>query len=441
MHPIPIILFTLTESDSSALIERVDCCHFPWSQAFSPSSAGAKLELIPMSNLPLTGITVVSLEQAVAAPLCARQLAEQGARVIKIERPGAGDFARGYDQAVHGQSAYFVWLNRGKESLTLDVKKPEAKQILAKLIAGADVFLQNLAPGAAKRLGLGAEELLAKHPRLIVCDISGYGDSGPYAKKKAYDLLIQSEAGVLSVTGTEESPGKVGVSMTDIGTGMYAYSAIMGALYQRERTGKGQRVEVTMFEAMVEWMNHPIMYNHFGSIPIRRSGTDHATVVPYGRFMAGDGKDVMLGIQNEREWANFCKTVLGQPELATDPRYDNNTKRNAARKEVVALITGIFAKMTAEQVVAKLDEAGIANARMNTPDEVWDHAQLKARNRWREVDTPKGRIPALLPPMTSSEYEVSMGKVPEVGEHTDQVLRGIRYSDAEIAALRASGVV
>ena len=391
--------------------------------------------------LPLSGITVVSLEQAVAAPLCARQLAEQGARVIKIERPVVGDFARGYDQAVLGQSGYFVWLNRGKESLTLDVKKTASKQILTKLIERADVFLQNLAPGAAKRLGLGADELLAKHPRLIVCDISGYGDSGPYAKKKAYDLLIQSEAGILSVTGTAEFPSKVGVSLTDIGTGMYAYSAILGALYQRERTGRGQRVEITMFEAMVEWMNHPIMYNHFGGTPMRRSGTDHAIVVPYGRFTAGDGKDVMLGIQNEREWASFCKTVLGQPELATDPRYDNNTKRNAARTEVIALITGIFANMTAEQVVAKLDEAGIANARMNTPDEVWDHPQLKARKRWREVDTPAGRIPALLPPVTSSEFEARMDEVPSIGQHTDLVLRDIGYNDAQIAALRANGVV
>ncbi len=390
---------------------------------------------------PLEGLTVISLEQAVAAPLCARQLAEQGARVIKIERPGAGDFARGYDQAVMGQSAYFVWLNRGKESLTLDVKKIESKQILAKLIAGADVFIQNLAPGASRRLGLGADELLAKHPRLIVCDISGYGDSGPYAQKKAYDLLIQSEAGILSVTGTGELPAKVGVSMTDIGTGMYAYSAILSALYQRERTGKGQRVEITMFEAMVEWMNHPIMYNHFGSTPIRRSGTDHATVVPYGRFTAGDGKDVMLGIQNEREWVSFCKMVLDQPELATDPRYDNNTRRNAARAEVIALISAVFATLTAAQVVARLDAAGIANARMNSPEEVWDHPQLKARKRWREVDTPQGRIPALLPPMTSSEYEVRMDKVPVVGEHTDQVLRGLGYSDAAIAGLRASEVV
>ncbi len=391
--------------------------------------------------LPLEGLTVVSLEQAVAAPFCSRQLAEQGARVIKIERPEVGDFARGYDQAVLGQSGYFLWLNRSKESLSLDVKKTESKQILTKLLAKADVFIQNLAPGAAKRLGLGADELMAQHPRLIVCDISGYGDSGPYAKKKAYDLLIQSEAGILAVTGTRESPAKVGVSLTDIGTGLHAYSGILGALYQRERTGKGSRVEVTMFEAMVEWMNHPLMYEHFGGKPMQRAGTDHAIIVPYGRFTAGDGKDVMFGIQNEREWASFCAKVLDKPELATDPRYDNNTRRLAARNELIALITQAFASMTAEQVVARLDAADIANARLNTPIEVWNHEQLKARNRWREVDTPAGRIPALLPPVTTSGYEVRMDAVPAVGEHTDFVLRDIGYSDAEVAALRANGVV
>ncbi|MBM3343272.1 MAG: CoA transferase [Betaproteobacteria bacterium] len=394
-----------------------------------------------MSNLPLSGLTVVSLEQAVAAPICSRQLAEYGARVIKIERPEVGDFARGYDQAVHGQSGYFLWLNRSKESLSLDVKKDEAKQILARLMAKADVFIQNLAPGAAKRLGLGADELMAKHPRLIVCDISGYGDSGPYARKKAYDLLIQSEAGILAVTGSKESPAKVGVSLTDIGTGLYAYSGIMNALYQRERTGKGARVEVTMFEAMVEWMNHPIMYEHFGGKAMQRAGTDHAIIVPYGRFTAGDGKEVMFGIQNEREWASFCAKVLEQPELAKDPRYDNNTKRLAARDEVIGLITQVFSTMTAEQVVAKLDAADIANARLNSPLEVWDHAQLKARKRWREVDTPGGRIAALLPPVTTAGFEVRMDRVPAVGEDTSRVLSDIGYSEGEIAALRANKVV
>ena len=394
-----------------------------------------------MSNLPLSGITVVSLEQAVAAPFCSRQLADLGARVIKIERPGEGDFARSYDQTVNGQSAYFVWLNRSKESLALDVKKNESKQILSKLIARADVFIQNLAPGAAKRLGLGADELMKRHPRLIVCDISGYGDSGPYAKKKAYDLLVQSESGIVSITGTKESPAKVGVSLTDIGTGLHAFSGILSALYQRERTGKGSRVEVTMFEAMVEWMNHPLMYEHFGGKPMQRAGTDHAIIVPYGRFTAGDGKTVMFGIQNEREWASFCVKVLEHPELATDPRYDNNTKRNAARTEMLALINGVFSKMTAEQVVARLDAADIANARMNTPLEVWDHPQLKARKRWREVDTPKGRIAALLPPVNLNGHEPRMDAVPAVGEHTDRILAELGYDADAIAKLHAAAVV
>ncbi|HSN39376.1 MAG TPA: CaiB/BaiF CoA-transferase family protein [Burkholderiales bacterium] len=390
--------------------------------------------------LPLEGITVVSLEQAVAAPFCSRQLADMGARVIKIERPGVGDFARDYDQSVKGQSAYFVWLNRSKESLTLDVKQPQAREILARLIGGADVFIQNLAPGAAKRLGLGADELLAKHERLIVCDISGYGDSGPYARKKAYDLLVQSEAGVLSLTGTPESPAKVGISITDIGTGLHAYAAILGALYQRERTGKGTRIDVTMFETMAEWMGHPLYYTHFSGKAPRRSGPDHATIVPYGRFRAKDG-EVMFGIQNEREWASFCDKVIGQPQLAVDPRYDNNTKRTAARAEVVALIEKAFSSWTAAEVVAKLDAADIANARLNTPDEVWNHPQLAARQRWREVQTPAGAIPALLPPASYTDVEPRMDPVPAVGEHTDAILSQLGYSAAEIVELRTAGAV
>jgi len=390
--------------------------------------------------LPLEGITVVSLEQAVAAPFASRQLADLGARVIKIERPGVGDFARDYDQSVKGQSAYFVWLNRSKESLTLDVKHPQAREILKRLIGGADIFIQNLAPGAAKRLGLGADELLAKHPRLIVCDISGYGDAGPYAKKKAYDLLVQSEAGVLSLTGTAETPAKVGISITDIGTGLHAYAAILGALYQREKTGKGTRIDVTMFETMAEWMGHPLYYTHFSGKAPRRSGPDHATIVPYGRFRAKDG-EVMFGIQNEREWANFCDKVLGQPALAVDPRYDNNTKRTAARAEVVALIEKVFSTWTAAEVVAKLDAADIANARLNTPEEVWNHPQLVARNRWREVQTPAGAIPALLPAASYAGVEPRMDPVPAVGEHTDAILAGLGYSGAEIAALKAAAAV
>jgi itaconate CoA-transferase len=392
-------------------------------------------------TLPLEGITVVSLEQAVAAPFASRQLADLGARVIKIERPRVGDFARDYDQTVRGHSAYFLWLNRSKESLTLDVKHSEAPAILAELIARADVFIQNLAPGAAKRLGLGAETLQAKHPRLIVCDISGYGDSGPYAQKKAYDLLVQSEAGVVSVTGTDETPSKVGISITDIGTGLHAYAAILAALYERERTGKGRRIEVTMFDAMVEWMGHPLYYTHFGGKAPSRSGPDHATIVPYGRFRAGDGKHVMFGIQNEREWAAFCKGVLQQPELAQDTRYDNNTKRTAARAEVVALIERVFAGLTAEQVVERLDASGIANARLNSPEEVWNHVQLKARGRWREVESPAGALPAILPPASLSGVEPRMDPVPEIGEHTDRILAELGYSADRVAALKAQGAV
>ena len=388
----------------------------------------------------LEGITVIALEQAVAAPFCSRQLAELGARVIKIERPTVGDFARDYDHSVKGLSAYFAWLNRSKESLTLDVKHPKAKDILARLIERADVFIQNLAPGAARRLGLGGEELLARHPRLVVCDISGYGDAGPYASKKAYDLLVQSEAGVVAVTGTPDAPSKVGVSLTDIGTGLHAYSAILAALYQRERTGKGARIEVTMFEAMVEWMMHPLYYTHFGGRAPQRSGPDHATIVPYGKFQASDGS-VMLGIQNEREWAAFCDKVLGQPDLARDPRYDSNTKRTTARMEVVSLIEKVFSEMSAAQVIRKLDAAGIANARMNTPEEVWNHPQLQARNRWREVGSPVGMIPAPLPPATFAGTDARMDPIPAVGEHTDRILTEMGYDASAIDALRADAAI
>src|SRR2546425_4867506 len=390
---------------------------------------------------PLDGITVIALEHAVAAPFATRQLADLGARVIKIERPKVGDFARGYDESVKGMSSHFVWLSRSKESLTLNLKHSRATEILERLLERADVLIQNLGPGAARRLGLDAESVLPKYPRLIVCDVSGYGDNGPYASRKAYDLLVQAEAGVLSVTGTADTPSKVGISVADIATGMYAYSGILIALYQREKSGKGTHIEVTMLEALAEWMGYPLYYTHFGGTAPARTGPDHATIVPYGRYQTGDGKSIMLGLQNESEWAVFCEKVLQQPKLAQDPRFDSNSKRAAKRAEINALIAKVFAMLTAEQLIERLDASGIANARMNTPDEVWEHPQLKARNRWREMDSPAGPLTMLLPPVTMPDFEARIDAVPALGEHTERILGELSYSSRDVAALRESGVV
>jgi itaconate CoA-transferase len=390
---------------------------------------------------PLEGITVVALEQAVAAPFATRQFADLGARVIKIERPGPGDFARAYDENVRGMSAYFVWLNRGKESLTLDLKHPGGREVMERLLARADVFIQNLAPGAAERLGLGAVAMHPKFPGLVVCDISGYGDSGPYRDKKAYDLLIQSEAGLLSITGTPEQPSKVGASVADICTGMYAYSGVLTALLQRARTGKGSRIEVSMFEALCEWMLQPLLYAHFAQKPLPRTGADHASIVPYGRFTGADDKDVMMGIQNEREWAAFCDKVLSRPELANDERFNSNSRRLQNREPLLAIVRQVFGSMTAEQVVARLESADIANARMNEMHEVWDHPQLRARGRWTEMGSPVGSIPVLRPPATHSDFEPVIGAVPAVGEHTSAILHELAYSASEVQRLRADGAV
>ena len=390
---------------------------------------------------PLDGITVIALEHAVAAPFATRQLADLGARVIKIERPNVGDFARGYDATVKGMSSHFVWLNRSKESLTLNLKHSGATQILEQLLERADVVIQNLAPGAARRLGLGAELVLPKYPRLIVCDVSGYGDNGPYASRKAYDLLVQAEAGVLSVTGTADTPSKVGISIADIATGMYAYSGILTALYQREKSGKGTRIEVTMLEALAEWMGYPLYYTHFGGTAPARTGPNHAAIVPYGRYETGDGKSIMLGLQNEREWAVFCEKVLLQPKLAQDPRYGSNSRRAAKRSEINALIAEVFATLTTEQLIERLDASGIANARMNTPDEVWEHPQLKARDRWREMDSPVGLLTTLLPAVTMPGFEARIDAVPELGEHTERILSEFGYTSGDIVALRKAGVV
>ncbi len=394
---------------------------------------------------PLQGITVVTLEHAIAAPFCTRQLADLGARVIKIERPGTGDFARGYDSRVKGLASHFVWTNRSKESLSLDLKHDAAPALLAKLLESADVLVQNLAPGAASRMGLSFEALHEAHPRLIVCDISGYGDDpehpGPYRDKKAYDLLIQSESGFLSITGTHDEPSKAGCSIADIAAGMYAYSSILAALIERGRTGIGRRIDISMLESMVEWMSYPLYYAFDGAPAPARTGASHATIYPYGPFPAGDGGVVMLGLQNEREWRVFCERVLQQPALASDPRFASNAARTAARAELRELIIDAFAAMSSEQVVARLDAAQIANARVNTMSEVWAHAQLAARGRWTEVETPSGTVPALLPPGARDAAEVRMDAVPALGAHTDALLAELGLDPAAIARLHTEGAV
>ncbi|MBV8621412.1 MAG: CoA transferase [Curvibacter sp.] len=390
---------------------------------------------------PLDGITVISLEHAIAAPFCTRQLADLGARVIKVERPGVGDFARAYDRRVHGEASHFVWVNRSKESLTLDLKQPAALQVLRELLQEADILVQNLAPGAAARMGLDHDSLKDEHPRLIVCDISGYGDDGPYRDKKAYDLLIQSEAGFLSVTGTPEDPCKAGISVADIAAGMYAYSSILAALLQRGRTGQGGRIDVSMLESLGEWMSYPMYYAFDGASPPPRSAAAHATIYPYGPFVVGDGGTVMLGLQNEREWKAFCAVVMGRPELATDPRFESNALRNQHREALQALILALFAELSTPEVLGRLDEAQIANARMNDMAGLWAHPQLQARERWREVASPGGLIPALLPPGRHDSFDYRMDPVPRIGEHTEAILRRLGRSEAQVAALRDAGAI
>lgn len=390
---------------------------------------------------PLDGITVISLEHAIAAPFCTRQLADLGARVIKVERPGGGDFARAYDQRVNGEASHFVWVNRSKESLTLDLKQPAALALLKELIAGADVLVQNLAPGAAARMGLGYEALQAENPALIVCDISGYGADGPYRDKKAYDLLIQSEAGFLSVTGTPDEPCKSGNSIADIAAGMYAYTSVLAALLQRGKTGKGSHIDVSMLESLAEWMGFPMYYAYDGAPPPPRNAASHATIYPYGPFHAGDGGTVMLGLQNEREWRVFCEKVLLQPALAADARFEANSLRNANRHALKEIILETFSTLSTAQVLERLDAAQIANARMNDMAGLWAHPQLQARDRWRDVGSPAGPIPALLPPGRQSAFDYRMDPVPSVGEHTDAILQSLGRNAADIAALRTAEAI
>ena len=392
---------------------------------------------------PLDGITVVSLEHAIAAPFCTRQLADLGARVIKIERPGSGDFARGYDERVDGLASHFVWTNRSKESLTLDVKQQSAGEVLEQLLAKADVLVQNLAPGAAARMGLSFEALHARFPRLIVCDISGYGEGGPYEQKKAYDLLIQSEGGFLSVTGGpgETEMAKAGCSIADIAADMYAYTGVLSALMLRDKTGEGSRVDVSMLEALVEWMGYPMYYAYEGAPPPPRAGAAHATIYPYGPFPTGGGGTVMLGLQNEREWLLFCENVLFQPALASDARFSSNSQRSENREALRAIIVDTFASLSADDVIERLDAATIANAHVNDMAGVWAHPQLEARQRWSEVGSPAGQLPALLPPGRNSAFAPRMDPIPALGQHTDALLTELGYGADDIQRLHEQGAV
>jgi itaconate CoA-transferase len=389
---------------------------------------------------PLEGITVVSLEQAVAAPFATRQLADLGARVIKVERPSVGDFARGYDATVRGMSSHFVWLNRSKESLTLDLKRAEAKLVLDRLLAKADVFVQNLAPGATERLGFKTPELRKKYPRLILCDLSGYGSSGPYRDKKAYDLLIQAETGLISITGTEQTPSKVGISIADISCAMYAYSGILTALFVRQRTGEGVALETSLFDSLGEWMSYAAYYASGGSAP-PRTGASHATIAPYGPVQTGDNKTVYLGLQNEREWKRFCEVVLQIPQLSSDPRFDSNGGRVQNREQLDRAMQEVFQKLTAAEIIARLEAAQIANARMNTVQEFVNHPQLAARNRWSEVDSPVGLLPALLPPVTMENVDIAMNAIPALGQHTSAILDELGFDSETIAGWRKAKAI
>ena len=391
--------------------------------------------------LPLSGITVVSLEQAVAAPLATRHLADWGARVIKVERPGSGDFARDYDQTVNGLASHFVWLNRGKQSLTLDLKQPEAREVLATLVARSDVFVQNLGPGAVERLGFGAQELRSRRPELITCGISGYGTTGSYRDRKAYDLLIQAESGIISTTGTDASPSKIGVSIADIASGMYAYTGVLTALIGRGRTGNGTNIEVSMLEALGEWMGFPAYYSGYSGVPLARSGAHHAAIVPYGPVEAGDGTTMFIAVQNEREWVRFCETVLTDPAIAADARFNAPAHRQANRDALYALIEETTKQLTGAELTARLEAGDIAFAEMRSIQGFVDHPQLKERNRFREIASPAGPLWALLPPANLEGIEPSMGPIPEVGAHTDAILRELAYSADDIARLHEAGAV
>jgi itaconate CoA-transferase len=384
---------------------------------------------------PLEGITVVALEQAVAVPFATRQLADLGARVIKIERPVQGDFARAYDTTVHGLASHFVWLNRSKESLTLDLKKPEAQEVLRRLLATADVFLQNLAPGAADRLGLGVSNLRSKYPRLIVSSLSGYGSTGPYATKKAYDLLVQGETGLVSITGSPDAPAKVGLSIADIAGGMYMYAGVLTALIQRQQTGLGTAFEVSLFEALGEWMGYAMYYTMGGSAP-PRTGARHATIAPYGGYRTADGQ-VLLGVHNNREWTTFATDVIRRPDLAVDPRFAANHLRVEHRDAMDAEIARSFSQLPTAEVLARLDAAQIANAGINSVEQFIAHPQLAGRDAWRQVESPVGPLPALVPPVRMEGVEPAMRPIPAVGEHSAAILAELGFDEATISRWKA----
>ncbi|MCT7356272.1 CoA transferase [Streptomyces sp. 15-116A] len=395
-----------------------------------------------MRGHPLSGVTVVSLEQAVAAPYATRQLADLGARVIKVERPGEGDFARRYDTTVHGHSSYFVWINRSKESLTLNLKDPRGLEILHRLLDDADVLVQNLAPGATDRLGLGTEELTRRYPRLIPCTISGYGTTGPWADRKAYDMLVQCQTGLVSLTGTPEGTARTGISVADIAAGMYAYSGILTALYTRATTGTAHPVEVSLFEALAEWMGQPAYYTRYGGSQPPRLGTQHATIAPYGTYPAADGREVLFSIQNEREWAALCTEFLGRPDLTDDPRFATSSARVAHRAELNGIIAERFARSDSEELLKDLEAIGIACAGVNDIAAFLDHPVLAARGRWGEVALPGGtKVEALLPPADLAGLSPRMDPVPAVGEHTEAILSALGHSPAAIEALRADAVI
>jgi itaconate CoA-transferase len=393
-----------------------------------------------LTDAPLADITVVSLEQAVAAPYATRQLADLGARVIKVERPQGGDFARSYDRAVHGESSYFVWLNRGKESLTLDFKQPDGRRIVHRLLEGADVLVQNLGPGAAARMGLDAESVARTHPQTITATISGYGEDGPWSDRKAYDLLVQAEAGLLSVTGSPAEVARTGVSIADIAAGMFTFSAILTALYTRATTGVVRPVSVSLFDALLEWMSQPLYYGRYGGTAPPRTGARHPTIAPYGPVTAGDGGTVLLAVQNPAEWHRLCEIVLERTDLVADPRFATNPDRVAHRDELESIIAAAAARLSAEELEERLQSAGVAHARMNGVDQLWLHPVLVGRDRWHEIQTPGGPAAALPPPAALAGVDPVIGDVPALGEHNRKILRELGYSTLAIDELIAAGV-